>query len=176
MGLIPCMHGSGCSLYLVQSLSAGLSTQLGDLQGNHHVPAATPSCNCRSFPSAGVSLRLPDRTTMRQMHMFSERCLSLPMYMLQDNNVIALGLEDAVVAIYNVRLDVVQHSMKAHEAAVTGATNCARCEPAFHLFLLPAFTAIAHREHRPRRTCLCRQWQALGIRRPRRKRMLLVTV
>ncbi len=41
--------------------------------------------------------------------------------MLQDNNVIALGLEDAVVAIYNVRLDVVQHSMKAHEAAVTGA-------------------------------------------------------
>ncbi len=37
---------------------------------------------------------------------------------------IALGLEDAVVAIYNVRLDVVQHSMKSHEAAVTGAAWC----------------------------------------------------
>ena len=33
---------------------------------------------------------------------------------------IALGLEDAVVAIYNVRLDVVQQSMCCHSAAVSG--------------------------------------------------------
>ena len=29
-----------------------------------------------------------------------------------------------MVAIYNVRLDVVQHSMKSHDAAVTGAACC----------------------------------------------------
>ena len=52
------------------------------------------------------------------------RCRSPALPKLQDNNVIALGLEDAVVAIYNVRLDVVQHSMKSHEAAVTGVAWC----------------------------------------------------
>ena len=42
---------------------------------------------------------------------------------VQDNNVIALGLEDAVVAIYNVRLDVVQHAMRCHNGPISGGPN-----------------------------------------------------
>lgn len=40
-----------------------------------------------------------------------------------DNNLIALGLDDATIAIYNVRGDAVQWaSKKTHKAAVTGGT------------------------------------------------------
>jgi len=40
-----------------------------------------------------------------------------------DNNLVALGLEDATIAVYNVRQDSVQWaSKKTHKAAVTGAS------------------------------------------------------
>ena len=39
-----------------------------------------------------------------------------------DNNLIALGLDDATIAVYNVRQDSVEWaSKKTHKAAVTGA-------------------------------------------------------
>lgn len=41
----------------------------------------------------------------------------------QDNNVIALGLDDAVVAIYNVRLDTVQHAMRCHSGPISGGAQ-----------------------------------------------------
>ena len=42
---------------------------------------------------------------------------------VQDNNVIALGLEDGTVATYDVRSDVLQHSMVQHKGAVTGTLS-----------------------------------------------------
>ena len=83
------------------------------------ISAATSGCNSRGLPPAGMSrasAQLSGPAFVRQLKSCSVT--------LQDNNVIALGLEDAVVAIYNVRLDVVQHSMKSHDAAVTGAACC----------------------------------------------------
>ena len=41
-----------------------------------------------------------------------------------DNNLIALGLDDATIAVYNVRQDSVEWaSKKTHKAAVTGAAR-----------------------------------------------------
>lgn len=45
-----------------------------------------------------------------------------------DNNLIALGLDDGTIAVYNVRQDSVQWaSKKTHKAAVTGVSPAA-CE------------------------------------------------
>lgn len=38
----------------------------------------------------------------------------------QDNNIIAVGMEDATVQIYNVRVDEVKSTLKGHQKRVTG--------------------------------------------------------
>ena len=38
----------------------------------------------------------------------------------QDNNIIAIGMEDSTIQIYNVRFDEVKSKLKGHQKRITG--------------------------------------------------------
>ena len=38
----------------------------------------------------------------------------------QDNNIIAIGMEDSTIQIYNVRVDEVKRKLKGHQKRITG--------------------------------------------------------
>lgn len=42
----------------------------------------------------------------------------------QDNNIIAIGMEDSTVYIYNVRLDEVKSKLRGHSKRITGLAFC----------------------------------------------------
>lgn len=38
----------------------------------------------------------------------------------EDNNIIAIGMDDSTIQIYNVRVDEVKHKLRGHSKRITG--------------------------------------------------------
>ncbi|KAJ4850013.1 RNA polymerase II associated Paf1 complex subunit Tpr1 [Turnera subulata] len=108
---------------LVQASGTLMTNDLTDAKPEEAVPCLALSKNDSYIMSAsGGKISLFNTMTFKTMTTFmspppAATCLA---FHPQDNNLVAVGLDDSTISIYNVRVDEVQSKLTGHSKRITG--------------------------------------------------------